>query len=83
MPALQKSFGSFEIKSTNEEKRTFKGIASTPNADRAKDIMVPRGAKFELPMPLLFIMSTALRSVRSLMQRLLIRNRSRDSYPRN
>ncbi|MEG8265817.1 hypothetical protein MKS78_18775 [Acinetobacter baumannii] len=54
MPALQKSFGSFEIKSTNEEKRTFKGIASTPNADRAKDIMVPSGAKFELPMPLLF-----------------------------
>ncbi|MEW7831912.1 peptidase U35, partial [Acinetobacter baumannii] len=53
MPALQKSFGSFEIKSTNEEKRTFKGIASTPNADRAKDIMVPSGAKFELPMPLL------------------------------
>ena len=52
MPALQKSFGSFEIKSTNEEKRTFKGIASTPNADRAKDIMVPSGAKFELPMPL-------------------------------
>ena len=48
MTALQKSFGSFEIKSTDEEKRTFKGIASTPNADRAKDIMVPSGAKFEL-----------------------------------
>ena len=54
MPALKKSFGSFEIKSTNDEKRTFKGIASTPNSDRAKDIMVPSGAKFELPLPLLF-----------------------------
>lgn len=54
MPALKKSFGSFEIKSTDEEKRTFKGVASTPNQDRAKDVMVPSGVKFELPMPLLF-----------------------------
>lgn len=73
MPALQKSFGSFEIKSTNEEKRTFKGIASTPNADRAKDIMVPSGAKFELPMPLLFIMTIALQLGKLLMQRSLIK----------
>ena len=54
MSALHKSFGSFEIKSVDEEKRIFKGIASTPNQDRAKDIMVPSGVKFELPMPLLF-----------------------------
>lgn len=54
MSALHKSFGSFEIKSVDEEKRTFKGIASTPNQDRSKDIMVPSGVKFELPMPLLF-----------------------------
>lgn len=54
MTALHKSFGSFEIKAVDEEKRTFKGVASTPNQDRAKDIMVPTGAKFTLPMPLLF-----------------------------
>ncbi len=54
MTALHKSFGSFEIKSVDEEKRTFKGVASTPNQDRSKDIMIPKGAKFELPMPLLF-----------------------------
>lgn len=54
MTALHKSFGSFEIKSADEEKRTFKGIASTPKQDRAKDIMVPSGADFTLPMPLLF-----------------------------
>lgn len=54
MTALHKSFGSFEIKAADEEKRTFKGVASTPNQDRAKDIMVPTGAKFTLPMPLLF-----------------------------
>lgn len=54
MTALQKTFGAFEIKSVDDEKRTFTGIASTPNQDRAKDIMVPKGAKFTLPMPLLF-----------------------------
>lgn len=54
MTALHKSFGSFEIKAVDEEKRTFKGVASTSNQDRAKDIMVPTGAKFILPMPLLF-----------------------------
>ena len=54
MSALHKSFGSFEIKSIDEEKRTFTGTASTPNQDRSKDIMVPKGAKFKLPMPFLF-----------------------------
>ena len=54
MPASQKSFGSFEIKSTDEEKRTFRGVATTSDPDRAKDIMVPEGALYELPMPFLF-----------------------------
>ena len=54
MSALHKTFGSVEIKSLDEQKRTFKGIASTPKQDRAKDVMVPKGADFNLPMPLLF-----------------------------
>ena len=54
MSALHKTFGSVQIKSLDEEKRTFTGIASTPNQDRAKDVMVPKGANFEVPMPLLF-----------------------------
>lgn len=54
MTALHKSFGSFEIKAVDEQKRTFTGVASTPNQDRSKDIMIPKGAKFQLPMPLLF-----------------------------
>lgn len=54
MSALHKTFGSVEIKSLDEQKRTFKGIASTPNQDRAKDVMVLKGAEFNLPMPLLF-----------------------------
>lgn len=52
--ALHKSFGTFKIKSIDDEKRTFTGVASTPKQDRAKDIMVPDGADYELPMPLLF-----------------------------
>lgn len=51
---VKKSFGNFEIKEINEEKRTFKGVASTPNPDRVKDVMVPNGAEYVLPMPLLF-----------------------------
>ena len=51
---MHKSIGAFEIKSISDEKRTFTGIASTPNQDRAKDILQPSGAKFTLPMPLLF-----------------------------
>lgn len=54
MSALHKTFGSVEIKSLDEQKRTFKGIASTPNQDRVKDVMVPKGANFKVPMPLLF-----------------------------
>lgn len=50
----KKAFGAFEIKEVNEEKRTFKGIASTPSLDRANDVMVSKGAQFTLPMPLLF-----------------------------
>ena len=53
MSALHKTFD-FEMKNFDETKRTFRGIASTPNQDRAKDVMVPKGANFEVPMPLLF-----------------------------
>lgn len=48
-----KSFDNFEVKELIEEKRTFRGIATTPTQDRVKDILVSTGAKFQLPMPLL------------------------------
>lgn len=53
MGALFKSFSSFEIKSFDEQTRTFKGTASTANPDRVKDIMVPSGVDYTLPTPLL------------------------------
>lgn len=51
---MKKALGAFVVKELNEEKRTFRGIASTPSQDRVKDVMVPNGAKFTLPLPLLF-----------------------------
>lgn len=51
-----RAYSTLEIKSvdTGGDKRTFTGIASTPTADRSGDIVEPRGAKFKLPIPLLW-----------------------------
>lgn len=43
----------FEIKALDEDARTIVGWASTPDEDRMGDIVVPTGAKYELPMPFL------------------------------
>ncbi len=43
-----------QFKSVDAEARIIEGIASTPTADRAGDVMNPEGAKFALPMPLLW-----------------------------
>lgn len=42
------------VKAVDEEKREITGIASTPGTDRMGDIVVPEGAKFNLPVPLLW-----------------------------
>lgn len=42
------------LKAVNEESRTITGIASTPTSDRYNDIMEPKGAVFNLPLPLLW-----------------------------
>lgn len=53
---MKKVFSILTIKSTNEVggKRTFKGTASTPTPDLDDDIMEPKGAVFELPLPFLW-----------------------------
>lgn len=48
-----KAYSLLTVKSIDEEKRIITGIASTPTADRVKDIVEPMGAKFKVPMPLL------------------------------
>ncbi|PIT24083.1 hypothetical protein BGI36_01255 [Snodgrassella communis] len=49
-----KAYGYLEVKSFDDDKRIITGIATTPNTDRAEDIVDPRGAKFTLPIPFLW-----------------------------
>lgn len=48
-----KAFSTFEIKSVNDDERKLVGIASTPSPDRDGDEVMPGGAKFNVPFPLL------------------------------
>ena len=41
------------LKSFDEQRRTFRGIASTVQPDRMEDVVEPRGAEFALPLPFL------------------------------
>jgi len=52
---MQRAYSMLEIKSIGkDDERVIKGIASTPTVDRVGDIVRPRGAKFKVPMPLLW-----------------------------
>lgn len=53
MEYLYKSFGDFKVKSLDENPRKFKGVASTVSPDRANDVLLPSGASYDLPIPLL------------------------------
>ena len=52
----QFAYSTLELKAVSEEggKRRFTGIASTPSVDRMDDIVVPKGAVYKLPLPLLW-----------------------------
>lgn len=49
-----RAYSFLTVKAVNEEERTIEGIASTPSPDRMGDIVNPMGAKFALPLPLLW-----------------------------
>jgi HK97 family phage prohead protease len=49
-----RAYSTIQIKTFDEAKRTFTGIASTPTPDRMGDVVEPKGAKFKLPIPLLW-----------------------------
>lgn len=51
---MNRAYSILEIKSFDEGKRTFSGVASTPASDRMGDIVEPKGAQFKLPVPLLW-----------------------------
>lgn len=52
---ILRAWATLETKSIDDAERTIKGIASTPVTDRQDDIMEPFGAKFSLPLPLLWM----------------------------
>lgn len=51
---LHRAYSLLEVKSIDEEQRIITGIATTPTPDRMGDIVEPKGAEFQLPIPLLW-----------------------------
>lgn len=51
---MNRAYSILEIKSIDAEQRVIEGIATTPTVDRSGDVMMPKGAKFTLPMPFLW-----------------------------
>ncbi|HET7377970.1 MAG TPA: HK97 family phage prohead protease, partial [Anaerolineae bacterium] len=51
---VQHACSLLHIKSFNEDERIIEGIATTPTPDRVGDIVEPMGAKFTLPLALLW-----------------------------
>lgn len=50
---MNRAYSMLEAKAFDTEKRTFKGWATTPSADRVSDTINPLGAKFSNPLVLL------------------------------
>lgn len=48
-----RAYSILEIKGIDEERRIILGVATTPEPDRASDIVEPKGAEFKLPIPFL------------------------------
>ena len=51
---MERAYSLLEIRSADDDARVIEGIASTPTPDRYQDIVDPLGAKYALPMPLLW-----------------------------
>jgi HK97 family phage prohead protease len=51
---MHRAYSQMTIKAYDDERREFTGIATTPTPDRVGDIVEPLGAKFSLPIPLLW-----------------------------
>lgn len=52
---LKRAYALLDIKSLDDDARTFEGIASTPTTDLMDDIVEPMGAEFALPLPMLWM----------------------------
>jgi HK97 family phage major capsid protein/HK97 family phage prohead protease len=52
--SMNRAYALLELKAIDDETRTITGIASTPATDRTGDVVMPKGAQFKLPLPLLW-----------------------------
>lgn len=51
---MKRAYSILTLKAFDDETREITGIATTPSPDRAGDIVEPKGAEFQLPIPLLW-----------------------------
>lgn len=51
---MQRAYSVLEVKDVDEDARVITGIATTPTPDRMADVVLPEGAVFKLPLPLLW-----------------------------
>jgi len=51
---LKRAYSELTVKAVDEDERVIRGTATTPSPDRMGDIVVPTGAKFKNPSPLLW-----------------------------
>lgn len=51
---MNRAYSVLTVKEVSEDKRTIRGVATTPEPDRVGDIVEPLGVKFKNPMPLLW-----------------------------
>jgi HK97 family phage prohead protease len=51
---MNRAYSFLDVKAIDDDQRVIEGIASTPTPDRMGDIVDPMGAKYALPMPLLW-----------------------------
>jgi hypothetical protein len=51
---MDRAYSLLEIKSVEPERRTFSGVASTPELDRQGDMLDPAGVTFKNSLPLLW-----------------------------
>src|SRR5262245_44539510 len=51
---LNRAYALLQVKQVDEDARTITGMATTPAPDRLNDVVDPRGAQFNLPIPFLW-----------------------------
>jgi HK97 family phage prohead protease len=51
---MNRAYSMLEIKSLDDERRIFRGVATTPTPDRVGDVIDHKGMRFKNPLPLLW-----------------------------